>query len=77
MNRWECEACDQAATGIGGAIGLRAIGWYFRPGPVILCPRHRPDRVECRDRPGVPCAICAAEAEAQRAQALILAADNA
>ncbi|MAT84097.1 MAG: hypothetical protein CMD39_07380 [Gammaproteobacteria bacterium] len=50
LNLWECEhrGCTAAAAGTGGAVGLRAIGWYFRrgsggSGPTILCPNHRPD----------------------------------
>lgn len=45
MNKWECnhKGCDSVAIGTGGAIGLRAIGWFFEKGPVLYCPRHRPD----------------------------------
>lgn len=34
MNLWECchSGCHTTATGKGGAVGLRAIGWYFEPG---------------------------------------------
>jgi hypothetical protein len=44
LNRWECEVegCDSIADGLGGALGLMAIGWYFKVGPVIRCPRHNP-----------------------------------
>lgn len=44
MNRWECDRaeCLVTADGIGGAIGLRAIGWFFDIGPMIYCPRHHP-----------------------------------
>jgi len=83
MNLWECEepGCDATAVGEGGAVGLRAIGWYFQPGPVILCPRHRPDPIPCVD-PGVPpeeraekhgkpCPSCRAAAEADRIQATL------
>lgn len=44
MNLWECQhpGCKCTAVGSGGAIGLLAIGWYFVPGPKILCPAHHP-----------------------------------
>ena len=47
MNKWECQhkGCRNSCVGVGGAIGLRAIGWYFELGPVILCPAHRPDGI--------------------------------
>ena len=73
MNRWRCDVhgCESTAVGVGGAIGLRAIGWYFRRGPVTLCPEHRPDpttnRVEMHNpagNTGQPCSLCAAEIEA-------------
>jgi len=49
MNKWECEfpGCKSTAVGCGGAVGLRAIGWYFKPGPKIFCPNHRPDKEDC------------------------------
>lgn len=62
MNRWHCQqnGCDQIANGVGGAIGLRAIGWYFRPpvlwwgvmrtSPILYCPRHHPDGIRSADR---------------------------
>lgn len=42
MNLWECEypGCRNTAVGCGSAVGLRAIGWTFGLGPVILCPIH-------------------------------------
>ncbi len=51
MNKWECEhpGCKRSCIGIGGAVGLIAIGWYFKPGKgialsaQIYCPEHRPD----------------------------------
>lgn len=50
MNIWEClfPECGLTVAGLGGAIGLRAIGWYYRKGagfsgPTIMCPRHRAD----------------------------------
>jgi len=47
MNLWECDhpGCKCTAVGVGGAIGLRAIGWYFKRGPIIRCPNHRPDKL--------------------------------
>lgn len=44
MNIWDCQhpGCSRVAYGVGGAVGLRAIGWYFKIGPVILCPQHHP-----------------------------------
>jgi hypothetical protein len=69
MNRWECEepGCKSIADGVGGAAGLVAIGWFFRPGPTILCPAHRPDRVPCRDG-GAPCPVCAGRRAADAAR---------
>jgi len=73
VNRWVCghHGCESSAVGVGGAIGLRAIGWYFRKGPITLCPAHRPDgtldRVELHDKEtdaGDLCSHCAAEIEA-------------
>ena len=51
MNEWECEepACSSSAVGVGSAVGLRAIGWFFQRGtgkghgPLLLCPLHRRD----------------------------------
>jgi hypothetical protein len=45
MNIWECAhpGCPTKAVGMGGAIGLRAIGWHFKIGDKIFCPIHRPD----------------------------------
>lgn len=72
MNHWECnhKGCTSVAEGSGGAMGLRAIGWYFRPGPMLLCPRHRPDPTPCVDKAsegceGESCTNCTAEQEAQ------------
>lgn len=60
MSVWECQepGCDRAVVGCGGGIGLRAIGWYFMPGPLdgwgflggptIYCPQHRPDGTNSR-----------------------------
>jgi len=78
MNRWTCElhGCDSTAVGDGGAIGLRAIGWYFVPGGRLLCPVHRPDPIECEQpynegNAGKPCRLCSAEAEARILQDMI------
>lgn len=72
MNRWDCElhGCDVSAVGTGGAIGLRAIGWYFVPGGRLLCPAHRPDPIVCmqphnEENAGKPCRLCKAESEAR------------
>jgi hypothetical protein len=72
MNKWECDhpQCTSEAHGNGGAMGLRAIGWYFRPGPVLFCPRHRPDPTPCVDKASEgcenePCSSCTADQEAQ------------
>jgi hypothetical protein len=71
MNRWECDAAEQGidkncscnAVGVGGAVGLRAIGWYvkFQPrlAPIILCPAHRPDGTRCKEVKGPDkCGMC-------------------
>lgn len=82
MNKWECNfpGCDVIAIGSGGAVGLRAIGWFFQLGSlrplraaVILCPAHNVDvaAIECRMHPGSPCRSCAVEAAAMRIQAAI------
>ena len=51
LNVWECQhrgafadfqGCERRAYGLGGAVGLRAIGWYYQPGPEIFCPEHHP-----------------------------------
>lgn len=78
-NLWQCAApeCKATALGVGSAIGLRAIGWWFVAGGDILCPAHRPDPTEERsaevshcDAKGL-CAWCAAEREAARLQLAI------
>ncbi len=43
MNLWECDTrgCPSTAVGIGGALGLRAIGWAVTVGgkdPRLQCP---------------------------------------
>ena len=79
MNRWDCHepGCTSSAVGCGGAIGLRAVGWYFVRGPVLFCPAHRPDKTRNRtelhgpkDRSG-PCGVCTGEREAADLQALL------
>lgn len=89
MNLWACDAsgCDSTAVGAGGAVGLRAIGWYFAVGPRILCPTHHPDKLPCTNLPsmptpeeqaqaGKPCSLCAAEAQAKRAQEALTTSDD-
>jgi hypothetical protein len=77
MNRWDCQmhGCRSQAVGAGGAIGLRAIGWYFETGPILFCPAHRPDAttertpLHCRSTDdGQPCPWCTADREASRYQ---------
>ena len=75
MNLWECEApgCESRAVGVGGAIGLRAIGWYFEAGPKLLCPVHRHDPSMKRNtsfgcNAEDPCSTCKAEEEADKLQ---------
>ena len=83
MNAWECDfpGCTSAAVGTGGAIGLAAIGWWFRPGGIsggaglnIRCPSHRPDPIPCtnssieRDE----CSNCRADQVAEEIQNAIL-----
>ncbi len=74
LNKWECShpGCTSTAVGVGGALGLRAIGWYFVPGPITRCPNHRPDlstvkHEECEI--SGPCSYCRAEQEADIFQA--------
>ena len=85
VNRWECDqpGCDRQCVGTGGAIGLRAIGWWFLPGPRLFCPAHRPDPAtepigepDPRDKwvgshgpeAPYPCSMCAADREADYLQ---------
>lgn len=46
MNGWQCEypGCPYKCVGVNGAMGLRAIGWYFVPGLTnnCFCPYHHP-----------------------------------
>lgn len=73
MNLWQCDkpGCKSTAVGNGGAIGLRAIGWWFVPGFYrnCYCPAHRPDGSPVPhemhgDEAPLPCPSCAAEYEA-------------
>lgn len=57
VNKWNCAhpGCTYHCVGMGGAVGLRAIGWFVairaetRQPPLILCPAHR------ADVPAIPC----------------------
>lgn len=50
MNGWQCEhpGCPYKCIGVNGAMGLRAIGWFFIPGKSVneplqlFCPYHHP-----------------------------------
>lgn len=85
MNQWRCNGinyetgkrCTITACGSGGAIGLRAIGWWFEPGHEVRCPAHRPDaHGACREAYRMagdalgpdPCSSCTADEEAERFQ---------
>lgn len=77
MNLWNCQAegCKSTAVGCSGAIGLRAIGWYFEFGPLLFCPAHRPDPIDgdgkfldCTEK---NCSQCAATQEAEKWQELM------
>lgn len=78
MNLWQCDApgCKRTAIGSGGAIGLRAIGWFVRLGPVVFCPGHRPDHGPCEEHEGETCSLCPSEAEAKRFQDMIRSAGD-
>ena len=78
MNRWDCQepGCENSCAGMGGAVGLRAIGWYFEPGPRIFCPFHRPDPATSTEARYMGCtedycAPCRAQAVANFFQSLI------
>lgn len=78
MNKWVCAVpgCGTTAVGFGGAIGLRAIGWWFLPGEELRCPAHRPDGTMDRsaDAPchlDKPCPECQGEKEAAQMQYMI------
>lgn len=73
MNKWECEypGCKSTAVGTGGAVGLRAIGWWFVRGMSnnIFCPAHRPDPIRCLEQADYhECRNCAGELEADKWQ---------
>jgi hypothetical protein len=74
LNLWECQhpGCTSTAAGCGGAAGLIAIGWYFAPGYVLLCPFHRPDPQTCEENSiAEKCSLCRAENVADAWQAQI------
>lgn len=76
MNLWECDfpGCKSKSVGVGGAIGLRAIGWYFKIGKGLFCPNHIPYPTEiCKDYGDVhgKCPYCTAEKWASNLQKLI------
>lgn len=79
MNEWECEApgCPYKVVGLGSAVGLRAIGWYFRLGsgmsrPLVYCPVHRPDAIRCEQADGPEeCHVCAGRVQAKVLQAML------
>jgi len=78
MNQWNCDepGCSSTAIGVGGAVRLRAIGWWFKPGPSTYCPRHRPDRKEITlgrylDCTEDDCSLCHATEEAEHWQWLM------
>jgi hypothetical protein len=78
MNQWICgrAGCGTQAHGTGGALGLRAIGWYFEPGNPPFCPAHWPGHKQgCGKLPSVEgtapdpdCSQCAAEKQANQWQ---------
>jgi len=77
MNKWSCDhpGCGAYCLGVGGAIGLLAIGWEFHPradGARTFCPAHRHDSLPCVESGEAPagkaCSLCAAEAQARRIQ---------
>lgn len=85
MNLWECDerGCKITATGMGGAIGLRAIGWQaeINPGAMMTlrCPGHRTDAYRdqiygpghAEPAAGEKCAQCTGDYEAGAWQSLI------
>lgn len=76
MNLWSCAnpACNRTVVGLGGAIGLRAIGWQVSFGgshPQIYCPEHRLDPMSCINTNRMPCTICTAEKTASAIQETI------
>lgn len=80
MNRWQCDrhGCRTEAVGVGGAVGLRAVGWYYHREDVdtqcvLFCPAHRPDPMPCQQEPPAPdlCEPCSGEIQARALQALM------
>lgn len=80
MNRWQCDkpGCRVEAVGVGGSIGLRAIGWYYHQEAegiecVQFCPAHRPDPIPCQQEGSEKefCQPCAGEQEARELQGLM------
>jgi hypothetical protein len=71
MNKWRCDypGCINSCVGMGSAVGLRAVGWFFAFGtlrpimpPQLLCPTHRRDLdlIPClENREAEPCGSCA------------------
>lgn len=79
MSKWECAhpGCHISAVGVGGAHGLRFIGWFvqlrYSAYPLILCPAHRPDPVPRRrdDCADPLCSLCRAEQDARMLQSTL------
>lgn len=84
MNYWECSAktstgeqCNTVAEGVGGALGLTAIGWSVSVSEVgapeiLLCPAHFPETEKCEDDANeLPCHLCAAERVANSIQEIL------
>lgn len=82
MNRWECghPDCTSTAVGVGGAVGLLAIGWEFKPrhglAGELRCPAHRRMEDSARHEPhregaDPNCPVCAGETQANALQAMI------
>jgi len=82
MNLWECSepGCKNTAHGVGGALGLRAVGWHFTIGGRLLCPVHTPELAPCTrgdgEFMGRPCAQCAANLQADALQELLTTDDD-
>lgn len=82
MNLWECghvdvdgKRCKSTAVGTGGAIGLRAVGWFFNGTGHLYCPAHRPDKAVVKTEgcgTQGPCSMCSAEADAALYQLRII-----
>ena len=82
MNHWKCDVlgCKSEAVGVGSALGLRAIGWFFQRGsgtltpPLLLCPAHhknKADLVKWHDCARSECPVCYANTQAEILQTLI------